>query len=114
VIKTIKVKERVFWGNISQTMEYLEIVADLKSAIKFSCDSSCFFDIAKEAFPAVLNDIYNHPEQCYRLPTIVSAFASPIEYLLGDEVSAREFCKEVVVKSLRTELFNGKKRLLQM
>jgi len=104
VIKTINVKERVFWGNIFQTMEYLEIVADLKSAIKFSCDSSCFFDIAKEAFPAMLNDIYNHPEQCYRLPTIVSAFASPIKYLLADEVSAREFCKEVVVKSLRTEL----------
>ena len=30
VIKMINMKERVFWGNISQTFKYLEIVADFK------------------------------------------------------------------------------------
>ena len=104
VIKTIKVKERVFWGNISQTFEYLEIVADLDCAIKISCDSSCLFSVAEEALPLVLSDIYAHSEQCYRLPAIVNAFASPMKYLLADEKIAREFGKEVVVRSLRSEL----------
>ena len=78
-------KERVFWGNISQTFEYLEIVADLNCAIKISCDSSCLFSVAEEALPLVLSDIYAHSEQCYRLPAIVNAFASPMKYLLADE-----------------------------
>ncbi len=93
VIKMINLKERVFWGNTSQTFKYLEIVADFKNALKFSCDSSCLFNVAEEAFPAVLRDIYVHPEQCYRLPSIVSAFASPMKYLLADAANEKEFGK---------------------
>ena len=104
VIKMINLKERVFWGNTSQTFKYLEIVADFKNALKFSCDSSCLFNVAEEAFPAVLRDIYVHPEQCYRLPSVVSAFASPMKYLLADAANEKEFGKGILVASLRSEL----------
>ena len=81
----------------------MEIVADFKNALKFSCDSSCLFNVAEEAFPAVLEDIYVHPEQCYRLPSVVSAFASPMKYLLAD--AAKEgIRKGILVASFAFEL----------
>ena len=89
VIKMINLKERVFWEIHLKRSNIWRLLRILKNALKFSCDSSCLFNVAEEAFPAVLRDIYVHPEQCYRLPSVVSAFASPMKYLLADAANEK-------------------------